>query len=146
MPELNVNERAKNCQNNDHCNCVLFIHFRRLLGTFRNFVLANLSGGYFSFGCSLNGLLLIRYGFCRLFRIRGDGRRRRQFAAIEVGDNARDVAAGLAVRRNTVILLNALGAGVVSRQGLDGVAVVAQQQFAKIAAAAVDVRRGSRLS
>jgi hypothetical protein len=62
-----------------------------------------------------------------------------QLAAIEIVNNAGDVAARLAIRRNAVILIDRGRPGVVRRQRECQVVVVALEQRVQIRGATVDV-------
>jgi len=72
----------------------------------------------------------------------GSGRFGGEFLFVEVADDAGYVGFGFVVGRDSVVLLDALGAGVVGGEGFDEIEVVALEEFAKIAGAGLDVGLG----
>ncbi len=58
---------------------------------------------------------------------------------VEVANNAGDVGFGFVVRRDAVVLLDALWSGVVGGEGFDEIEIVALKQFAKVAGSTLDV-------
>src|SRR5579859_7118470 len=105
--------------------------------------------------CGIGGLChagLLR--LCLLHRLgtstvgsRGSMRRRRglhlrALLGVEVPDNLVDVVARLAVRRNAVVLLYAVGSSIVGGQRFDGIVVIAVQQRAQVRSARFHVGLG----
>ena len=58
---------------------------------------------------------------------------------VEVADDAGYVGFGLVIRRDAVVLFDALRPGVVGGEGLDEIEVVALEEFAEIAGTGLDV-------
>src|SRR5215469_10496211 len=66
----------------------------------------------------------------------------RQNATIELVDDARDVEAGFAIRRDAVVLLHRGGAGVVRGQRKREIVMVSSEQLVEIRRAAIHVLPG----
>src|SRR5258708_19776184 len=66
--------------------------------------------------------------------------RRAKFFAIQIADNSSDISNGLGVGGKAVILLNALRASVVSRQGFGNLVAIVHHQFTQIARSTFNLR------
>src|SRR5260370_13498043 len=106
------------------------------------------SGGLGRLGWLGDGRRLPRRRFVR-FLLRRLGRWRRGFhlrtlLGVEIADNLRYIGPCFAIRRHAVILLHAIGAGVVRGQSLNGIVVVEVQELTQIGCTAFYVGFGIR--
>src|SRR4051812_26012105 len=78
------------------------------------------------------------------WKLRSAAGRRGKLAAVELADDASDIGAGLAIRRDAVVAVDGQRAGIVGGQGQRDVVAVAGQQSIEIRRAAADVLLGRK--